>query len=184
MPGRLFVISGPSGVGKGTLVRRVMQCRDGIWLSVSATTRPIRADEIAGVSYIYLSDRAFDDEVARGGFLEWAKVHDSRYGTLRAPVEEKLSQGLDVMLEIDPQGAIQVRDNFPDAILVFIKPPSFEELRRRLVGRGTETPEQVESRLETAKLELAQEHCYNYSLVNDEIERATAELLSVIEENS
>ncbi len=181
MPGRLFVVSGPSGAGKGTLVGRVMDRREGIWLSVSATTRAPREGEIDGESYFFMSTGEFEEKIASGGFLEWAKVHDSYYGTLRAPVVERISEGVDVLLEIDPQGAFQVRDNYPDAYLIFVKSPSFDDLRKRLEGRGTETAEQIERRLETAKLELEQEQRYNYSLVNDNIERATAELLSVMD---
>ena len=181
MAGRLFVISGPSGAGKGTLVNRVMGRRDGTWLSVSATTRLPREGEVDGVSYYFLTDDVFDAKVEEGDFLEWANVHGRRYGTLRSVVVEKLEQGTDVILEIDPQGAFQVRENHPDAFLIFIKPPSFEELERRLVNRGTETAEQIAGRLEVAKLEMELETCYNVSLVNDELERATEELLEIMD---
>ena len=181
MAGRLFVISGPSGAGKGTLVNRVMGRRDGTWLSVSATTRLPREGEVDGVSYFFLSDDEFDAKIEEGDFLEWANVHGRRYGTLKSVVLEKLEQGVDVILEIDVQGALQVRENHPDAFLIFIKPPSFEELERRLVSRGTETAEQIAGRLEVAKLEMEQEKCYNVSLVNDELERATEELLEIMD---
>ena len=181
MAGKLFVISGPSGAGKGTLVNRVMGRRDGTWLSVSATTRLPREGEVDGVSYYFLSDDEFDAKIEEGDFLEWANVHGRRYGTLRSVVLEKLEQGIDVILEIDVQGALQVRENHPDAFLIFIKPPSFEELERRLVNRGTETAEQIAGRLEVAKLEMEQETCYNVSLVNDELERATEELLEIMD---
>lgn len=181
MAGRLFVISGPSGAGKGTLVNRVMGRRDGTWLSVSATTRLPREGEVDGVSYFFLSDDEFDAKIEEGDFLEWANVHGRRYGTLKSVVLEKLEQGIDVILEIDVQGALQVRENHPDAFLIFIKPPSFEELERRLVSRGTETAEQIAGRLEVAKLEMEQEKCYNVSLVNDELERATEELLEIMD---
>ncbi|MGI6221524.1 MAG: guanylate kinase [Coriobacteriales bacterium] len=181
MAGRLFVISGPSGAGKGTLVNRVMSRRDGTWLSVSATTRLPREGEVDGVSYYFLTDDEFDAKIEEGDFLEWANVHTRRYGTLRSVVVEKLEQGIDVILEIDVQGALQVRENYPDAFLIFIKPPSFEELERRLVSRGTETAEQIAGRLEVAKLEMEQEKCYNVSLVNDELDRATEELLQIMD---
>lgn len=181
MSGRLFVISGPSGVGKGTLVSNVMGRRDGTWLSVSATTRSPREGEIDGVSYFFLTDEEFDEKVAEDDFLEWASVHGNRYGTLKSVVEERLAEDIDVILEIDPQGAFKVRDKMPEALLIFVLPPSFEELERRLVGRGTESPEQVERRLQTARLELEQEPCYNVSLVNDDIERATRELISILD---
>ena len=181
MKGRLFVISGPSGVGKGTLVSNVLSRRDGTWVAVSATTRSPREGEVDGVSYYFLSDEEFDRKVAEDDFLEWASVHDKRYGTLKSVVEEKLAEGIDVILEIDPQGAFKVRDKIPEAFLIFVQPPNFEELERRLVGRGTETSEQVERRLQTARLELEQEPCYNVSLVNDDIERATRELMSILD---
>lgn len=184
MSGQLFVISGPSGAGKGTLVNKVMGRRDGTWVSVSATTRSPREGEVDGESYYFLSDEEFDTRIAEGDFLEWANVHGRRYGTLRSVVLEKLEQGIDVILEIDPQGAFQVRDNFPDAYLIFIKPPSFEELERRLVNRGTETAEQIAARLEVARVEMEQEKCYNVSLVNDDVERATEELLGYMDARS
>ena len=181
MPGLLYVISGPSGVGKGTLVKRIMERRDGTWLSVSATTREPREGETPGVSYFYLSDEEFDQRIAEGDFLEWANVHGRRYGTMRSAVEEKLAEGLDVILEIDPQGALKVREQAPDAYLIFIMPPSFEELERRLVGRGTETPEKIAGRLETAKHEMELEPCYNISLINDDLDKATEELLAIMD---
>lgn len=133
------------------------------------------------MSYFFLSDDEFDAKIEEGDFLEWANVHGRRYGTLKSVVLEKLEQGIDVILEIDVQGALQVRENHPDAFLIFIKPPSFEELERRLVSRGTETAEQIAGRLEVAKLEMEQEKCYNVSLVNDELERATEELLEIMD---
>ena len=181
MSGSLFVISGPSGAGKGTLVNIIMGRRDGLWLSVSATTRLPREGEGEGKSYYFLSDDEFDRLVDEGGFLEWAEVHGKRYGTLRSKVVEKIEQGADVILEIDPQGAFQVRENYPDAYLIFVKPPSFEILRERLEGRGTETAEQIERRLQTAKVELEQEKCYNRTLVNDDLDRAADELLEILD---
>jgi len=181
MAGRLFVISGPSGVGKGTLVSNIMSRRDGLWLSVSATTRAPRKGEVDGKSYFFLTDEEFDQKIASNGFLEWANVHGKRYGTLREKVVEKISEGVDVILEIDPQGALNVRENYPDAYLIFIAPPSFDDLKARLVGRGTETEEQIERRLQTAKVELEQQKCYNKTLINDDLERATQELLSIID---
>lgn len=183
MPGRIFVISGPSGVGKGTLVERLMGCRDGFWLSVSATTRSPREGEIPNVSYIFLDEDDFKRRVASDGFLEWAKVHDHYYGTLREPVEERLAEKIDVILEIDPYGAFQVKEKHPEAFLLFVMPPSFETLKERLKTRGTETAEQIERRLETARIEIPLADRYNHTIINDELERATSEFISVIDSN-
>lgn len=184
MSGQLFVISGPSGAGKGTLVGNIMSRRDGLWLSVSATTRAPRKGEVEGKSYFFLTDEEFDEKIAQNDFLEWAEVHGKRYGTLRSVVEQKIAEGRNVILEIDPQGAFKVKENYPSAFLIFVKPPKFEDLRKRLEGRGTETEEQIERRLQTAKVEMQQEKCYNVSLVNDDLERATQELLEIIDSHS
>ena len=151
--GNLFVISGPSGAGKGTLVKRLLERIPDAWVSVSATTRAPRPGEIDGVHYYFMNDKRFDDLVAAHGFLEWADVHGKRYGTLKRTVLERMSAGQQVILEIDVQGAFQVRKLIPEAILVFIEPPSLEELRRRLEGRGTENADAIERRMKTAEAE-------------------------------
>ncbi len=179
-PGSLFIVSGPSGAGKGTLVRALLDRVPGIWLSVSATTRPPRPGEIDGVHYVFLSGEEFDRLVAEDGLLEWAEVHGNRYGTLRMPVEERLERGEIVVLEIDPQGAAQVKEKMPESVLVFIEPPSFDELRDRLVKRGSETPEQIERRLRTAREELAIAGTYDYVVINDDVEQATDELAAIV----
>ena len=181
MSAKLFVISGPSGAGKGTLVSNVLSRRGGIWLSISATTRAPRKGEVPNQSYYFLSDEEFQRLVNQDGFLEWAQVHDKCYGTLRSKVEEHLHQGTDVLLEIDPQGAFQVKANYPDAILIFIEPPSMEVLEDRLRNRGTETEEQIQLRLHNALLEMQQKKDYNIVLVNDDLEKATQELLNILE---
>ena len=181
MAGKLFVISGPAGAGKGTLVGNLLSRRDGLWLSVSATTRAPREGEVEGVSYYFLTDDQFDELVENDGFIEWAHVHTNRYGTLRAVVEDKIAGDTDVVLEIDPQGALNIRERYPDAVLIFIKAPSMEILEQRLHARGTETEEQIQVRLQTAKVEMQQEKYYNYSLVNDDLERATEELLQIVD---
>lgn len=179
-PGSLFIVSGPSGAGKGTLVRALLDRVPGIWLSVSATTRPPRPGEIDGVHYVFLSGEEFDRLVAEDGLLEWAEVHGNHYGTLRMPVEERLERGEIVVLEIDPQGAAQVKEKMPESVLVFIEPPSFDELRDRLVKRGSETPEQIERRLRTAREELAIAGTYDYVVINDDVEQATDELAAIV----
>lgn len=178
---RLFVISGPAGVGKGTLVSRIRELRPDLDETVSATTRPPRPGEVEGVSYHYLSDAEFARRVAAGEFLEHADVHGHSYGTLRSEVESRIARGRSVILEIDYQGAFQVRQAFPAAVLVFIEPPSFEELERRLRGRGTEDEEHIELRLKNARHEIEIGEQYDVRVVNDEVERAAQELLEVME---
>jgi guanylate kinase len=150
-----------------------------VWLSVSATTRPPRPGEVHGVHYLFVSDAEFDRLVQTGQMLEWAVVHGRhRYGTPRGPVEEALGRGIPVLLEIDLQGARQVRQVMPSARFVFLAPPSWEELTRRLVGRGTEGPEERERRLATARTELAAEGEFDVTVVNDDVTRAADELVS------
>ena len=175
------MISGPSGAGKGTLVARVRAERSNLGLTVSATTRAPREGEVDGVSYHFLSREEFMRKVDAGEFVEWAEVHGNCYGTLVSEVESKLASGSSLILEIDVQGALQVKKRFPDAILVFIKPPSLEVLRERLVGRGSETPESLELRMADAEQELALADRYDDVVVNDDLDRATAELARVLD---
>lgn len=179
--GNLFVISGPSGAGKGTLVARVLQRIPDAWVSVSATTRSPRPGEVEGIHYYFMDDDEFDRLIDEDGFLEWADVHTARYGTPRKSVEEHIAQGKQVILEIDVQGGFQVREKMPDAHLVFIEPPSIEELRARLVGRGTESEDVIDARMKVAAVELSQKMKYDYVLVNDDLDRATDELVECIE---
>ena len=156
---RLVVLAGPTAVGKGSVAAAVRERHPDVWISVSATTRSPRPGEQHGVHYFFVSDEEFDDMVGRGDLLEWAVVHQSaRYGTPRGPVEEALAAGRLALLEIDLQGARQVRSTMPDALFVFLKPPSWDELVRRLVGRGTETEAERSRRLETAVEELSLIH--------------------------
>lgn len=179
--GSLYVISGPSGAGKGTLVERILDGHPDITLSISATTRQPREGEVDGVHYHFMSVDEFEDVIARDGFIEWAQVHSNYYGTPLAPIEQHLAAGDTVLLEIDVQGAFQVLDKLPQAKLVFIAPPSIDELERRLRGRGTETEEVIAQRLANAKGEMDASKDYDFVIVNDDLERATKELARVLE---
>ena len=178
---RLVVLAGPTAVGKGSVAAAVRERHPGVWISVSATTRPPRPGEQEGVHYYFVSDKDFDAMVERGDLLEWAVVHKAaRYGTPRGPVEEALAAGRLALLEIDLQGARQVRSTMPDALFVFLKPPSWDELVRRLVGRGTETESERSRRLETAQEELAAEREFDVTVVNHEIHAAADELVALM----
>ncbi|NEA39963.1 guanylate kinase [Streptomyces sp. SID11385] len=176
---RLTVLSGPSGVGKSTVVAHLRKEHPEIWLSVSATTRRPRPGEQHGVQYFFVSDEEFDKLVANGELLEWAEFAGNRYGTPRAAVTERLERGEPVLLEIDLQGARLVRASMPEARLVFLAPPSWEELVRRLTGRGTEEPEVIERRLAAARVELAAESEFDVTLVNTAVEDVSRELLAL-----
>ncbi|WP_182526702.1 guanylate kinase [Nocardioides dongkuii] len=178
---RLVVLAGPTAVGKGSVAAAVRATHPEVWISVSATTRRPRPGEENGVHYWFVSDEEFDRMVAEQDLLEWAVVHGAaRYGTPRQPVELALASGHPAMLEIDLQGARQVRETMPDALFVFLKPPSWDELVRRLVGRGTETAEERERRLVTAREELAAESEFDVSIVNHEIHAAAEELVALM----
>lgn len=178
---RLFVLAGPTAVGKGTVAADVRANHPEIHISVSATTRQPRPGEVHGVHYWFVSERQFDDMVARGELLEWATVHGAaRYGTPRRPVEEALAAGRPVLLEIDLQGARQVRETMPQACFVFLAPPSWEELTRRLETRGTETPLERARRLDTAREELAAEAEFDTTIVNHEVHDAAEQLVTLM----
>lgn len=180
--GKLVVIAGPSGVGKGTIVRHIMENYPGFHLSVSATTRPPRPGEVDGKSYFFVTEEQFGELALAGNMLEWAQVHGKHsYGTPREPVEKALANGLNVLLEIDIQGAFQVNERFPEAMLIFINPPSFEELRARLDARGTESEQEKQIRLETARSELLQAPRFDYTVVNDEVARCAQEVVELIQ---
>ncbi|MDI6713318.1 MAG: guanylate kinase [Anaerosomatales bacterium] len=179
--GRLLIISGPSGAGKGTLVDRLVERVPEAWVSVSATTRRPRPGEVDGVDYRFMSAAEFQRHVDAGDFLEWAEVHGNRYGTLRQDVEQKIAEGRLVVLEIDPQGAEQVRRLVDDAVCVFVVAPSFDELERRIRKRGAESDEEIAKRLETAKRELRLVGTYDYVVQNDDVARATDELVGIAE---
>jgi len=177
---RLTVLSGPSGVGKGSVVAEIRRHHPSVWLSVSVTTRKPRPGETDGVEYHFVSEEEFSRMVAENKFLEHAEFAGNHYGTPRQPVEDQLAAGLPALLEIELQGARQVRETMPEAQFVFLAPPTWEELVRRLVGRGTETEEERERRLETAREELAAESEFDVTVENTEVHLAAEQLVALM----
>ena len=182
LPGNLFVVAAPSGAGKSTLVKALLQHEPRLAVSVSHTTRAPRGQERDGREYHFVDRDTFERMVAEGQFLEHARVHDNWYGTSRRGVESLLAQGKDVVLEIDWQGALQIRALFPEARLVFILPPSWDELAQRLRGRGEDLPEVIERRLQNARDEVAQAPGFDFVIINGSLETALAELRRVVRE--
>ena len=181
---RPTVLAGPTAVGKGTVAAYVRRHHPEVWLSISATTRRPRPGEIDGVHYHFLTDEQFDAMDERGEMLEWAIVHGrAKYGTPRGPVEAAVAAGRPALLEIDLQGARQVRESLPGALFVFLAPPSWDELVRRLLGRGTETEEERTARLATAEVEMAAAAEFDVTLVNDDVRRSAEELVSLMRSN-
>ena len=178
--GTVFVITGPSGVGKGTLIKRLLERNPDLELSVSATTRPPRASEVDGRDYHFLTPEEFERRVERGDFLEHATYIGHRYGTLREEVERRLEEGRSVVLEIEVQGARQVRDAMPEAVQIFIAPPDPKALRNRLEARGTDSGEAIERRLRTAATELEAQGEFPHVVVNDEVQKASSELEGLV----
>lgn len=176
----LLVVSGPSGAGKGTVVKGLLARDPALWVSVSWTTRPAREGEVEGVDYHFVSREEFLAHRDAGGFLEWFEVHGDLKGTPRSPVRAHLDAGDDVLLEIDAQGALEVRRQFPEALLVFVLPPSREEQRRRLVGRGTDSPEAIERRLVDAVAEEALGERFDVQVVNDDVDAAVATVAGIL----
>ncbi len=180
-PGVLIIVSAPSGCGKSTVVRALMEKRENLRFSVSATTRKPREGETDGVDYFFVSREEFERMIAAEAFLEHAEYVGNCYGTPRAPVEQQLKEGYDVYLDIDVQGAMQVKAIRPETLMIFLMPPSMEELERRLVSRGTNTPEEIRDRLAAAERECAKRDRFDHVVVNDVVERAVDEISDLID---
>jgi guanylate kinase len=179
-PGNLFVVAAPSGAGKSSLVKALLELDSRVQPSVSHTTRPPRGQEKHGREYFFVAAEEFDSMVLAGGFVEWAQVHGQRYGTSRKAIEERIAQGADVILEIDFQGALQIKRIFANAVLVFILPPSWEELRSRLEQRGEDSPEVIELRLKNAAIEMTQAREFDFVIINELLERALVDLKAIV----
>ena len=179
-PGNLIVVAAPSGAGKSSLVKALLELDSHVHLSVSHTTRAPRGQEKHGRDYYFASQSEFDAMVQSNAFVEWAHVHGNRYGTSKKAIEERITQGSDVILEIDFQGALQIKEAFANAVLVFILPPSWEELRSRLERRGEDTPEVIEVRLKNAAEEMAQVSKFDFVIINELFERALFDLKAVV----
>lgn len=177
--GKLLIISGPSGVGKGTICKKIVEDLD-VELSVSMTTRKPRKGEKEGINYYFVTHEEFEAEIERGGLLEYATIYENYYGTPKAKILEHLDEGKDIILEIEMEGALKARKAIPDAVLIFILPPSLAELRRRLEGRGTESKEAVELRLSHTVKEMEYLHHYDYAVVNNSIEQAVSDIEKII----
>jgi len=178
--GTLFVVSSPSGGGKGTLIRHVLEVVENLRYSVSYTTRAPRPGEVDGREYFFVNREIFEEMAGAGEFLEWACVHGNLYGTAKNQVIEETAAGADIILEVDVQGAASVRQLLMDSVSIFILPPSFEVLRQRLIARGTDSPEELELRLRNAPEELKQYSAFDYVIINDEVDRAMGQLAAII----
>ena len=179
-PGNLFVVAAPSGAGKSSLVKALLELDSHVQPSVSHTTRSPRGQEKHGSEYFFVSEPEFDAMVQSDAFVEWAHVHNNRYGTSKKAIEERISQGADVILEIDFQGALQIKKVFANAVTIFILPPSWDELRSRLERRGEDTPAVIEVRLQNAALEMAQAHQFDFVIINELFDRAVFDLKSIV----
>ncbi len=179
-PGNLFVVAAPSGAGKSSLVKALMELDARVQPSISHTTRPPRGQEVHGREYYFVSQDTFDQMVLQGAFVEWAQVHGNRYGTSKLALEQRIKQGADVVLEIDYQGAIQVKRIFPNAVLVFILPPSWEELRSRLERRAEDSADVIEVRLQNAATEMAHAKDFDFVIINELFERALFDLKAIV----
>ena len=178
--GSLIVVSGPSGAGKDSIINKLKEMNNNVWVSISCTSRDKRGREQDGVDYFFLSEQEFRDKIARDEFLEYAEYNNHLYGTPKDKIKEQLDKGIDVILEIEVQGALIIKNKIKDAIFVFIMPPSMKELRRRLIARKTETIEKANARFKAAYNEINEVNKYNYVIVNDEVDRAALKLNAIL----
>ena len=178
--GNLIVISGPSGAGKGTIIGKLFESYDNAWLSVSMTSRAVRSNDVPGETYFFVSREEFEERIKNNVFLEYAMYNGNYYGTPRDKINEKLSEGKDVILEIEIQGALKVKELVPDAIFIFILPPSMKELRKRLVNRGTDSMDKILDRFKTAYKEINEVTKYNYVVINDNVDMAVEKVKSIL----
>jgi guanylate kinase len=182
--GRLFIISGPSGSGKSTLIESVLKNRSDLQYSISHTTRPPRGNEENGVDYYFISRQTFQEKKAAGDFAEWAEVHGHLYGTLTANIEKAMENGEDILMDIDVVGARKLLAKFPDAVSIFVAPPTMETLKMRLTQRNTDSPETVMRRLKNAEMEMAHAHCYDHVVVNEDLDEAVARIETILDDRS
>ena len=178
--GNLIVVSGPSGAGKGTIIEQLRKINDKIWLSISMTSRSVRSNDIPNETYFFVSRKEFEERIEKGVFLEYAEYNGNYYGTPKDKIADKLNQGIDVILEIEIQGALKVQELVPDAIFIFILPPSMAELRRRLVSRGTDSADKILGRFKSAYQEINEITKYNYVVVNDEVDKAVKKVNAIL----
>ena len=179
--GLLIVVSGPSGAGKGTICKEVLSKRDDIFVSTSATTREPRKGEVEGVNYFFITREEFEKKIEEEAFIEYAEVYTNLYGTPKDTVLEKLNKGENILLEIDIQGALQVKKRYPEGVFIFILPPSMKELKNRIIGRGSETPESLERRFSSAYEEIEFVNQYDYYIINDQVKKAADLMESIID---
>ncbi|MBV6444091.1 MAG: guanylate kinase [Ignavibacteriales bacterium] len=179
--GRIFVISAPSGTGKTTIIKKIKEIKPAIRFSISATTRAPRGIEVPDKDYYFISREEFQEKIAKDEFVEWEEVFGNLYGTLKSELITTISRGEDIFLEVDVKGALKIKGQFPEAILIFLMPPSFEELITRLRGRSTESPEQLERRISRAEMEISQKDKFDYTVVNNDLSQCVNEVLELIE---
>lgn len=178
--GRLFVFSAPSGAGKTTIVRNILKKYQGLVFSISATTRKARNVEKDGKDYFFISEEEFKDKINKNEFVEWEKFYDYYYGTLKSFVDHEIDAGNSVVLEVDVKGAVKIKESYPGAVLIFVSPPSFEELTNRLINRNTETDEDLKKRIERAEMEMSYKDKFDYVILNDDLEKAKIEAEEII----